>query len=450
MAPPKEYTNIPLLLQKLMIRAFLLLAGLPVFFYILLTYFQIEFSLSVLSVLTFVFVLLFFLRKYFQKLISIFIESNIYNKAQIEELKEQYELKEQAYQELESLNYVMDNAALFASAKWDGTVLYMSKKFSNLLGLDKKEIRGSIEHLLTQKEGQQQNLKDLFQSTRQKMWVGEVELTTKENKKLWLEITLIPTNQGQGKQSLFLLGNNVTKRKEIQDEIDRVQQIDYENLVQLQKDQASQIVEAQEEERKRIAKDIHDGIGQILTALKFSVESINLENRENSAKKLQDLKVVFSQLIKDVRAVTFSLTPPELSDHGIAPALKKMTEEISKLSGKNIFFENKTDFQKRFDSLTETNLYRVAQEAVNNSLKYANSTFVLVSVSHTKDLLSIVIDDNGAGFDVDAVENSEKGLGMGLFFMKERVNYVDGRLFVNSTKGEGTRITINIPLSNIT
>ena len=431
-----------------MIRAFLLLAGLPVFFYILLTYFQIEFSLSVLSVLTFVFVLLFFLRKYFQKLIAILIESNIYNKAQIEELKEQYELKEQAYQELESLNYVMDNAALFASVKWDGTVLYMSKKFSDLLGLDKKEIRGSIEHLLTQKEGQQQNLKDLFQSTRQKMWVGEVELTTKAHKKLWLEITLIPTNQGQGKQSLFLLGNNVTKRKEIQEEVDRVQQIDYENLVQLQKDQASQIVEAQEEERKRIAKDIHDGIGQILTALKFSVESINLENRENSAKKLQDLKVVFGQLIKDVRAVTFSLTPPELSDHGIAPALKKMTEEIAKLSGKNIFFENKTDFQKRFDSLTETNLYRVAQEAVNNSLKYANSTFVLVSVSHTKDLLSIVIDDNGAGFDVDAVEASEKGLGMGLFFMKERVNYVDGRLFVNSTKGEGTRITINIPLNS--
>ena len=431
-----------------MIRAFLLLAGLPVFFYILLTYFQIEFSLSILSVLTFVFVLLFFLRKYFQKLIAILIESNIYNKAQIEELKEQYELKEQAYQELESLNYVMDNAALFASVKWDGTVLYMSKKFSDLLGLDKKEIRGSIEHLLTQKEGQQQNLKDLFQSTRQKMWVGEVELTTKAHKKLWLEITLIPINQGQGKQSLFLLGNNVTKRKEIQEEVDRVQQIDYENLVQLQKDQASQIVEAQEEERKRIAKDIHDGIGQILTALKFSVESINLENRENSAKKLQDLKVVFGQLIKDVRAVTFSLTPPELSDHGIAPALKKMTEEISKLSGKNIFFENKTAFQERFDSLTETNLYRVAQEAVNNSLKYANSTFVLVSVSHTKDLLSIVIDDNGAGFDVDAVEASEKGLGMGLFFMKERVKYVDGRLFVNSTKGEGTRITINIPLSN--
>jgi two-component system sensor histidine kinase DegS len=151
-------------------------------------------------------------------------------------------------------------------------------------------------------------------------------------------------------------------------------------------------------------------------------------------------------LIKDVRAVTFSLTPPELIDHGIVPALRKMTQEISKLSGKNILFENKTDFNERFDSLIETNLYRVAQEATNNALKYADSTYVLVSVTHTKDLLSIMIDDNGNGFDTNQMINSEKGLGMGLFFMRERVNYVNGRLFINSTIGEGTRITINIPL----
>ena len=180
--------------------------------------------------------------------------------------------------------------------------------------------------------------------------------------------------------------------------------------------------------------------------LKFSVESINLENQEKAEEKLADLKIVFGQLIKDVRAVTFSLTPPELIDHGIAPALRKMTQEISKLSGKNILFENKTDFNERFDSLTETNLYRVAQEATNNALKYADSTYVLVSVTHTKDLLSIMIDDNGNGFDTNQMINSEKGLGMGLFFMRERVNYVNGRLFINSTIGEGTRITINIPL----
>lgn len=441
-----EYTNIPLLLKKLLIRSFLILAGLPVFLYILLNFFQVDFSLSLLAVLFFVMIILVFIKQYFQKMIKLLVKTNIYNKEQIAELKEQYELKELAYQELESLNFVVDNAALFASTKLDGTVLYMSKKFSDLLGLDKIDVRGSIELLLTQQEGQQQKLKDVFLTTRQKSWIGEVELISKKGENLWLEISVIPMNMARGKQSLFILGNNITERKETQEEIDRIKQVEYESKVQLQKDQASQIVEAQEGERKRIAKDIHDGIGQILTALKFSVEAINIDVPEKAKEKIEDLKKVFGQLIKDVRAVTFSLTPPELIDHGIAPALRKMTQEISKLSGKNILFENKTNFNERFDSLTETNLYRVAQEATNNALKYANSTYVLVTVTHTKNLLSIMIDDNGEGFDTEAITNSEKGLGMGLFFMRERVNYVNGRLFINSAIGEGTRITINIPL----
>ncbi len=446
MATTKEIISAPIILKKLLIRAFLLLSGLPVALYIALNFFHIDFSLSILLVIILVFFLLIFIKRYFQKVIHVLQKTNIYNKAQIAELKEQYELKELAYQDLESLNYVLDNAALFASSKSDGTVIYMSKKFCELLGFEEKEVRGSIERLLTQQEGQQQNLKDLLKTTRQKMWVGELELTTKSGQNLWIELSIIPMNQTLGKQSFFFLGNNITERKQTQKAIDELKQDEFEKRVEIQKNQASQIVEAQEEERKRIAKDIHDGIGQMLTALKFSVESINVENQESAKKKMKDLKEVFGQLIKDVRAVTFSLTPPELSDHGIAPALKKMTEEISKLSGKNILFENKTDFDGRFDSLTETNLYRVAQEAINNALKYAESTYVLIRVSHTKDLLSIVIDDNGGGFDTEVVEDSEKGLGMGLFFMKERVSYVNGRLFINSSKGRGTRITINIPL----
>lgn len=442
----KEYINVPLILKRLLIRSFVLLAGLPVFFYILLNFFKVEFLSSLLAVFFFVLVVIVFVKEYFKKIINILIKSNIYNKEQIAELKEQYELKEIAYQELENLNFVVDHAALFASTKLDGTVLYMSKKFSELLGLEKKDIRGSIETLLTQKEGQQQKLKDVFLTTRHTSWIDEVELTSKKGESLWLEISVIPMNKIQGQQSLFIIGNNITERKLKQEEIDALKQEEYEYKVQLQKDQASQIVEAQEGERKRIAKDIHDGIGQILTALKFSVESINLDNIEKAQSKISDLKEVFGQLIKDVRAVTFSLTPPELIDHGLGSALKKMTREISKLSGKNILFENKSNFNERFDSLTETNLYRVVQEAVNNALKYADSTYVLVSVSHTKDLLSIMIDDNGAGFDIDEMKVSEKGLGMGLFFMRERVNYVNGRLFINAVKGEGTRITINIPL----
>ena len=213
--------------------------------------------------------------------------------------------------------------------------------------------------------------------------------------------------------------------------------------------QAGQVVAGQEEERKRIAKDIHDGIGQMLTALKFNIESINLNQQEKTAEKISYLKQLTSELIKGVRTATFNLTPPELDDHGIFPALQKMTQELSKLTGKNILFENKVKENLRFDSLAETNIYRVTQEAVNNAIKYAESNYILVTMNLTDDLLSVVVDDDGKGFDTKilkgAPKNNSEG-GMGVFFMKERIGYINGRLFFSSAPNEGTRVTINYKL----
>ena len=149
-----------------------------------------------------------------------------------------------------------------------------------------------------------------------------------------------------------------------------------------------------------------------------------------------------------MRAVTFNLTPPELRDYGIVPTIGKLVDQLSKLTGKNIHFENRTDFNGRFDSLVETNLYRVVQEAVNNALKYAESNYILITLSHSSDKLSIVIDDDGKGFDASLIEDTEKGSGLGLFFMRERISYINGRIFINSKRGEGTRITINMDLSD--
>ena len=147
-----------------------------------------------------------------------------------------------------------------------------------------------------------------------------------------------------------------------------------------------------------------------------------------------------------MRTATFNLTPPELSDHGIFPALHKMTVEISKLTGKNILFENKAEGNIRFDSFAETNIYRVTQEAVNNAIKYAQANYILVTINFKDDILSIVIDDDGKGFDASILgeipKNNSEG-GMGLFFMKERISYINGRLFINSELGKGTRVTIN-------
>ena len=158
------------------------------------------------------------------------------------------------------------------------------------------------------------------------------------------------------------------------------------------------------------------------------------------------MKKLTADLIKGVRTATFNLTPPELEDHGIFPALQKMTVELNKLTGKNILFENKADENVRFDSLAETNIYRVTQEAVNNAIKYAEANYILVSINYVEGLLSVVIDDDGKGFDdsvLDSIPKNNSEGGMGVFFMKERINYINGRLFINSIPGEGTRVTIN-------
>ncbi|WP_339711603.1 ATP-binding protein [uncultured Kriegella sp.] len=370
------------------------------------------------------------------------------NSQKIEKL---YQEKEKSLQKLQELNFVIDNAALFASAKNDGQVVFISRKFLELLGCDEQDLTRPLSEILTSDEGQQQYLKEIFKSNRKNIRAEEIKIKTEEGHELWLDMSIIPMHQTSLEQSILILCSDITERKHNQLKIEQLTKQNYDEIMRQKQLQASQIVEGQEEERKRIAKDIHDGIGQMLTALKFNIESINLKNKDKTAEKIAYLKELASDLIKGVRTATFNLTPPELSDHGIVPALHKMTMELSKLTGKNILFENKTRRNLRFDSLAETNIYRVVQEAINNAIKYADANYILLTLNHSDGILSVVIDDDGKGFDPEALEkrpkNSSEG-GMGLFFMKERIGYINGRLFINSILGSGTRVTINYRTEN--
>lgn len=383
------------------------------------------------------------IRKTITNLMQSQVESDM-NTKKIETLLTE---KEKSLRELQELNFVIDNAALFASARKDGSIVFISKKFLKLLGLKREQLNTPLSELLTTDEGQQQYLKEVLKNNRKNnIRTEEIQITTESGQQIWLDISIIPMHQASKQQSILILCSDITQRKQNQLKVAQLTQQNFEERMLQKKQQASQIVEGQEEERKRIAKDIHDGIGQMLTALKFTIESIDLENIENSGEKISYLKDLAADLIKGVRTATFNLTPPELSDHGIFPALHKMTIELSKLTGKTILFENKTEEHIRFDSLAETNIYRVTQEAVNNAIKYAHANYILVTINFKDAILSIVVDDDGKGFDasiLDEVPKNNSEGGMGLFFMKERISYINGRLFINSEVGKGTRVTIN-------
>ncbi|WP_111708759.1 ATP-binding protein [Lutibacter citreus] len=413
---------------------------------------KIEYILLVVSLLILVFEILFLFKPisiHIKKVIGDLIQTKKEAQEKAQKIEELYIAKDASIQELKGLNYALDNAALFVSVAQDGSVVHISKKFKKLLGVDSQNTKaGQLEDLLLFEDSENHTVTELLKGKRRSIWVGELQITTRKEEKLWLEMSIIPMNQLGSKQRALILCTDITTRITSQNEIDLLNEERFTEQVNRQKIQASQIVEAQEEERKRIAKDIHDGIGQMLTALKFNIESINAENTENTTLKVGRLKDLLGSLIKEVRAVTFNLTPPELIDYGIVPTIQKLAEKLSGFTGKQIFFENKTDFKGRFDSLVETNLYRVVQEAVNNALKYADSNYILISISHSEQVLSIVIDDDGKGFDAEKLLKEKSESGMGLFFMKERINYINGRIFINSSKNNGTRVTININLPN--
>ena len=357
--------------------------------------------------------------------------------------------KEKSIKELRALSHAMDETLLFARITPNGALVHIGKKFSRLFKFTKFSMTTNFSQVLSINESEQLVIENLIAKNKKTGWQGEVKGTTKDNIDVWLEMAIIPFSPTDDKSELLIIASEITARKAAQLEIARLTKESFEEKINQQKIVSSQIIENQEKEQNRIAKDVHDGIGQMLTGLKYNLESIDIKDIDKTASKIEHLKELTTNIIKGVRTATFNLTPPELSDHGIVPAITKLTSELGKLTGKNIVLFNKTEFNQRLDSLVEINIYRIVQEAINNAIKYADSTHILVSLSHSENILSIVIDDNGKGFDPSKVKHVKNGDGgMGLTFMRERIKYIDGRLFLNSEPGKGTRVTLNIPISN--
>ena len=282
-----------------------------------------------------------------------------------------------------------------------------------------------------------------------KNWHKELVYSDKSDEKRHMDIHIIPIYNQEGEVDVLqVFAADMTPRRLAEQDMYKKDRAEIERKVNEQKFRSILVLEGQEEERKRIAMNIHDGIGQMLTSLKFQTASIDLSKTKETEQKLLDINKLIKDIIQEVRIVTFNLKPPVLSDYGLDAELKNLVQEIDKLSNNRLIFENITDFQQRLSPKVENNIYRIVQEAVNNAIKYANSPTVLVSLEHNTDELVLTIKDTGVGFESKSTDLFHADYGHGFLNMQERATYINGKLLIESKPGLGTIIKLFVPLKN--
>lgn len=215
-----------------------------------------------------------------------------------------------------------------------------------------------------------------------------------------------------------------------------------------QKLRSTLIFEGQERERRRLSRDLHDGIGQLLTGLKFQLEAIDVSKADVTKQTVHELKILTANIIKEIRRTSFNLRPSVLSDYGIASAIKNMVQELNKYTETDITFSNLTGFESRLHKKVEAQLYRLTQEAVNNALKHAQAGNIQIRLWHKSYFIAISVMDDGVGFNHEEViqDDMKTRSGHGLLNMQERANFIDAELNIKSSFGKGTEVSIHLPL----
>jgi len=205
------------------------------------------------------------------------------------------------------------------------------------------------------------------------------------------------------------------------------------------------IIEAQEQERKKLSREIHDGPAQMLANVMMRSDLIERVQRERGPDEalveIRSLKVMVRNALYEVRRIIYDLRPMALDDLGLVPTLRKYlqtTEDYN--NGVNLNFVNLGQV-KRLPSDMEVALFRLVQEAVQNSLKHADPKQVQVKLSISKEMVTVVVKDDGKGFD----SSIQKEGSFGLVGMRERVELLEGEMTIDSQPGAGTLVFIQIP-----
>lgn len=411
-----------------------------------------EYFLLAISMLVIILEIVFIFRPttlHVSKTISKLIDSERNAKKLSKEIGALYASLEKSYEQISHINEPMENPKLFAKADRGGNIIFISPLFTVMTGISEVSSSMRVSDLFEITNGDDW-MDDLIETvTELQHFQAQLRMRTISGKEMWAEVIISPVyNDKEEIDELIILGSDITRQKHAEQNMSVKTKAEIEKKINQQKFRSVLILEGQEEERKRLAMDIHDGIGQMLSSLKFQIESIDLQNNDQSVKKLEEIQQLITQVIKEVRRVTFNLKPTVLGDYGLQAGLNVFIKEIGKLTDIELVYKVEGESSGRLPQKIENNIFRIVQEAVNNAIKYSETKRIEVLLHQSDHELVVTVRDEGKGFDEKLIEARSVNIesGRGFFNMYERTEYINGKLDLKSSPGEGTTITLTVPL----
>lgn len=356
-----------------------------------------------------------------QPLIFIYIEEQLEKQQYFHKIEA--ELQE-SLSELIDLKFALDESSIVAITNQMGIITYVNETFCTISKYTNEELIGNSHKIINSGYHSKEFFRDLWKTISSgKVWKGEIRNKAKDHTYYWVDTTIVPFLDKKGKPYQYLaIRNEVTARKHAEEELQRMM---------------SKLIGIQEEERKNISRELHDGIGQNLYSLLIMINRL----RANSNPEIiEQIETEISNIIEEIRQISWQLRPSILDDLGLVPAIRSFVNKFSEHYGFKTNFTYK--LQKRLSSEVETSIYRIIQEAMTNIRKYAETKGISLSLSEEEDYLFVQIKDNGIGFDPDIKRN-----GVGLFSMEERARSIKAKINIKSKINEGTIITVKVPFN---
>jgi PAS domain S-box-containing protein len=334
--------------------------------------------------------------------------------------------------------FVINTPIAVAMFDTDMKYLLVSDRWVSDFNIDRSEIIGKSHYEVIPNQPQH------WVASHQRAMKGntdkfEQDIYIHPNGKLdWVKWEILPWYTMDDKVGGVIIFNEIITQRKKAEEIS--------NRLIEQRSRMAAKVETIEEERRNIARELHDGLGQMLTAAHLNLvlveQNLDIDSpvvREN----LTRVKELVATTIQEVRNISQNLRPAVLDDFGIVPAVRNLCDEYSRLGSLHVHFSD-YELEKHYSPGIEIAIYRICQESLNNIVKHSNATEASIELYNRHSHILIVIQDNGNGFDIKEVSKSKAG--SGLMNIQERAELLGGRVQMESQPHNGTEIIIEIPL----